>query len=106
MRTFWKPIVSLGQVILDTLHPMQDLRVLPILRMRTFWKPIVSQSQVVLRSEDVLEAYSQSRSGHSRHVAPHAGPSSLTDPPNEDILEAYSQSKSGCSQIGGRVGSL
>src|ERR1700679_55561 len=44
------------------------------------------------------EAYGQSRSGRSQHVAPHAGPSSLTDPPNEDILETYSQSKSGCSR--------
>src|SRR6202789_2471368 len=37
-------------------------------------------------SLDHDEAYGQSRSGRSRHVAPHAGPSSLTDPPNEDIF--------------------
>src|ERR1700679_2468811 len=49
-------------------------------------------------SLDHDEAYGQSRSGRSQHVVPHAGPSSLTDPPNEDILEAYSQSKSGCSR--------
>src|SRR6202789_1346674 len=49
-------------------------------------------------SLDHDEAYGQSRSGRSQHVAPHAGPSSLTDPPNEDILEAYGQSRSGRSQ--------
>ena len=37
-------------------------------------------------SLDHDEAYGQSRSGRSRHVAPHAGPSSLTDPPNKDIF--------------------
>ena len=37
-------------------------------------------------SLDHDEAYGQSRSGCSRHVAPNAGPSSLTDPPNEDIF--------------------
>ena len=49
-------------------------------------------------SLDHDEAYGQSRSGRSQHVAPHAGPSSLTDPPNEDILEAYGQSRSGRSR--------
>jgi hypothetical protein len=37
-------------------------------------------------SLDHDEAYGQSRSGSSRHVAPHAEPSSLTDPLNGDIF--------------------